>query len=76
MMVHFAIDAEDLLTHAEWRALVKRRAGYRCERCGHRPTVGRDSIAHHRDGDPTRHTLANGEHLCAHCHHREHRAAA
>lgn len=63
------VDEHRLLPRDIWMALVKARAGFRCERCGE--TEGKLN-AHHRDRDRLHHRLSNGECLCARCHAKEH----
>ncbi len=54
--------------HATWASAVKKRAGYRCEKCG---VTGKRMYADHikelRDGGE-RFSLSNGRCLCASCH--------
>lgn len=55
-------------THRAWVALVRRKAGYRCEKCGCQdPPLYADHVIELRDGgSPT--DPFNGQLLCSRCH--------
>ena len=58
----------------EIAAAVKRRAGWKCERCGQPhgyPPHGQVLTVHHRDHDPMNNKPENLIALCAACHLRE-----
>lgn len=87
MLESFTVDSEKILAIAEWRILVKARAGWKCERCGSEgdttflpgSTLKPKKLhAHHKDHRGDRYPdmnniLANGECLCHPCHADEHR---
>lgn len=70
-MYRFEFEENEQIPWLPWVWLVKRRAGFRCERC---PAV-EGLQAHHKDRDRANCCLANGECLCKVCHDAEHAAA-
>jgi hypothetical protein len=64
----FVFADDELLPYPAWSYLVRRRAGFKCERCEKAVRLG----AHHRDRDKKNCRLENGECLCASCHRAEH----
>lgn len=67
-MIVLAFDPNEHLPLAAWRFLVKRAAGFACERCDSADALH----SHHKNRDKTDCRLANGECLCQTCHAEEH----
>jgi len=64
--------------HPRWDAIaaaVKRRAGWRCVRCGAPHSRETVLTVHHADGDPSNNRRSNLLALCAPCHLADHRRA-
>lgn len=64
----FVVSLDEQIPRAAWTYLVKRRAGFACERCPRQENL----VAHHRDDNKENNCLRNGECLCRACHNKEH----
>lgn len=64
---------EQIPNRRAWEWIVKKLAGFRCERCGNEPFDMTYLQAHHRDRNEENNCLANGECLCRACHNMEHK---
>ncbi len=57
-----------------WAQEVKRRAGYKCQKCAATKRLCAHHITDYWQAPELRGDLTNGECLCLSCHNKEHRA--